>query len=105
MFGALLANTLPPVPSAQLRGMLASSTAYADQFGRGVATPWQVSCCSAEGSPVLSMALEMSWVPGVFWNTPTPPRITARGARIIPGSSAIWSACPTVHENPTRGLT
>ena len=66
MLGELLAKTVPLVPSAQVRGMFASFTEYDDQFGRGVAGPKHVSCCSAEGRPVLSMAFEMSWTPGVF---------------------------------------
>ena len=74
--------------------MLAVPAAYAVQSGMGAAGPTHVSCWSDEGSPVLSMAFCSSCVPGVFWNTPTPPRSTARGARIIPGSSASWSACP-----------
>jgi len=87
--GALFANTVPVVPSAQVRGMLFTSAANDVQSGMGVAVPTQVSCCSPEGNPVLSIAFEMSCVPGVFWKRPTPPRMTARGARIMPGSSAI----------------
>ena len=66
MLGALFEKTLPLVPSAHARGMFAASTAYADQFGTGVDDPRQVSCWSADGRPVLSMAFEMSCVPGVF---------------------------------------
>jgi hypothetical protein len=84
---ALFENTVPLVPSAQVLGMLPTFAAYWVQSGIGDAPPRQVSDCSPDGKPVLSMAPCTSVRPGVFWKTPKPPRSTARGARTMPGIS------------------
>ena len=93
-FGAALANTPPVVPSAHRVGMDAGSCAYADQSGMGTAAPTQVTCCTALASPVLSIALPIELALGVLWNTPTPPRTTARGPRRAPSKPAICGAVP-----------
>src|SRR5262249_26162841 len=102
--GAVLANTVPDVPSAQLVGIVDRSLAYDVQFGSGVAGPTQLSCCTALARPVLSIACPSSVVAGTFWKRPTPPRTTARGMRAAPSKLAICGAVPYVHEKPTRGL-
>src|SRR5881394_4627743 len=103
--GALLAKTVPLVPSAQVVGIVDRSLVYCGQFGTGVAGPTQLSCCTAFGRPVLSSAWPRSVVAGVFWKRPTPPRTTARGMRAAPSKLAICGAVPYVHEKPARGLT
>src|SRR3954452_20654845 len=70
-FGAVFANTVPFVPSAQWLGTADGFPAYAFQSGIGTAGPTQFRYCTALGSPVLSSAEEISVVFGVFWNMPT----------------------------------
>jgi hypothetical protein len=53
----------------------------------------------------LATALPIRFAFGVLWNTPMPPRTTARGFRTAPSNAEICAAVPYVHENPMRGLT
>src|SRR5690348_6585938 len=102
--GALLENTLPVVPSAQVEGMLDGSSAQAVQSGTGVAAPMHASCCTAPARPVLVIAALSSDAGEMLWKTPTPPRTTARGTRAAPSKALISGALPYVHEKPRRGL-
>ena len=55
-------------------------------------------------NPVDATAALISCDGAMFWNTPTPPRTTARGPRTAPSKAATWGASPYVHEKPSRGL-
>src|SRR5512146_2243845 len=84
--------------------MLDASTAQADQSGVGVDAPTQTSCCGPLANPVLAIAWFTNAGLGEPRNTPTPPRITARGTIAAPGNAPMWAAEPYVQENPMRGL-
>ncbi len=91
--GTALEKTVPLVPSAQVEGTRDGSVKAA-QSAIGVAGPTQISCCTAPGRPVLSIAPPMSVACGVFWKTPMPPRTTARGPRNAPSKAPICAAVP-----------
>src|SRR3954465_12127112 len=84
--------------------MLVGSVAYCAHCGVGAAAPTQFTCCTAFASPVLSIEEPITDACGVFWNTPIPPRTTARGPRTAPSNAATCGASPIVFENPRRGL-
>ena len=71
----------------------------------GTAGPTQKICWVPLGSPVLSSAPPIEPTLELFANRPIPPRTTALGLRAAPVNAAISFDSPTVHENPTRGLT
>src|ERR1035437_7025389 len=104
-FGALLANGVEVCALAPCDGIDPELVSYPAQSGVGTEAPAQVICWGAFASPVLLMLPERSVVDGLFWNSPIPPRSTARGPRKAPAKPSTRCAVPELYEKPIRGLT
>src|SRR5438876_10614336 len=82
--GARVAKT-PVVPFAHSIGIVAGSVRKEFQSGKGTALPTQLMVCVELGKPVEFTAGVISCDAPMFWKTPAPACITARGGRADPG--------------------